>query len=335
MFTEEEYKKFLESIEYPSCKIEELLYIKLDKKLNTRATLNSNKQISTLLETIKKINQVSSRTNSFNIENRLYEVLTKKDPYYSLYKELREKVATFKTDNQVYEYIRKVRFHHKKINKNNFVIPRNICDARKTFSESLYYDIKEDLKNVKNYIDIGAGDGAKTYYFGNLIGLGKEDIYGLDFTKFQSVEYLVKRNKNISFVNLKKDDLKYPIKNNSFDLVSSFMVAHHIEDLDLYFKEIHRILRKGKYFLLVEHNNFTGLDDMLADIEHSMYEIVYEQKPNYDFKKSEYTKYYDWITWSMIIEKFNFKLINQGEIKSTITSSAMATSTSYMLFKKV
>jgi len=31
MFTKEEYKNFLESIEYPSCKIEELLYIKLDK----------------------------------------------------------------------------------------------------------------------------------------------------------------------------------------------------------------------------------------------------------------------------------------------------------------
>jgi len=85
----------------------------------------------------------------------------------------------------------------------------------------------------------------------------------------------------------------------------------------------------------MEHNNFTMLDDMLADIEHSMYEMVEQEKPNYSFKKEEYTQYYDWITWSIIAQKYNLQFVKQGKMKSTITSSLMPTSTCYILFKKI
>lgn len=335
MFSKKEYIDFLKNIKYPDCKIKELLIIKFNDSLNIYSSLESNQQVNTLLKIIKNINQIALRTNSFIIENRLLEILTKKDPYYDFYQDLKNKLKTFKTDDQLYDYIRKKRFYYKKINKNKDIIPRNLCDARKNSSQNLFYDLKNDLKNIETYLDIGAGDGAKTFYFGQELKLNKENIFGLDFVNFHSVDYLKKRNKNITFIDIKNPKEKYPIKNNSFDLISSFMVAHHIKDLHLYLNEINRILKKGKYFLLVEHNNFTSLDSMLADIEHSMYEIVYEKVPNYNFKKEEYTQYYDWITWSMIIEKYNFKLIRQGEIKSTVTSSLMPTSTCYMLFKKI
>ena len=335
MFTKEEYREFLKKIEYPECKSEEFLLIKFDKQLNVFANLESNQQVNTILKTIKNINQVALRTNSFVIENRLLEILTKKDPYYSFYEDLRNKLHTFKTDNQLYNYIRKNRFKHSKFNKNKNIIPRNLCDARKSLSESIFYDIKDELKTVKNYLDIGAGDGFKTYYLSEKLKLSKENTFGLDFVKFHSVDYLKKRNKNITFIDIEESGQKYPIKNSKFDLVSSFMVAHHVKNLNLYFQEIHRILKKNKYFLLVDHNNYTLMDDMLADIEHSMYEIVYEKEPNYDFKKNEYTQYYDWVTWSIIAEKNNFQFIKQGEIKSTVTSALMPTSSCYMLFKKL
>lgn len=334
MFKKEEYKKFLESIQYPNCRIEELLLIKFDKTLNTFKNLESNQQINTVLNIIKNVNRVAARTNSFVLEKRLLEILTKKYPYYSFYKDLRDKIYTFKNDDELYQYIRKNRFYHKKINKNKNILP-TICDARKSLSENLFYEIKDHIKNVNNYLDIGAGDGAKTFYFSKKLGLKKEDVFALDFISFHSVDYLKNRFKNINFIDLEFDQEKYPIKASSFDMVTAFMVAHHVKNLDLFFKEINRILKKGKYFILMEHNNFTRLDDMLADIEHSMYEIVEQEKANYDFKKKEYTQYYDWVTWSIIAQKYNLQFIKQGEIKSTITSSLMPTSSCYILFKKI
>ena len=335
MFTKEEYLHFLDTIGYPKCKIEEFLIIKFNKKLNTFKPLESNQQINTILKTIKNINRVGSRTNSFVLENRLLEILTKKYPYYSFYSDIREKLDSFKNDDEVFKYIRKNRFYHKKINKHKHIIPPNLCDARKSLTENLFYEIKDHVKNIKNYLDIGAGDGAKTYYFSQQLGLEKENVFGLDFVTFHSVDYLENRTKNINFIDLKVDDKKYPIKSNSFDMVSAFMVAHHIKNLELFFLEINRILKKGKYFILMEHNNFTMLDDMLADIEHSMYEMVEQEKPNYSFKKEEYTQYYDWITWSIIAQKYNLQFVKQGKMKSTITSSLMPTSTCYILFKKI
>jgi len=117
-------------------------------------------------------------------------------------------------------------------------------DARKSLTENLFYEIKDHVKNIKNYLDIGAGDGAKTYYFSQQLGLEKENVFGLDFVTFHSVDYLENRTKNINFIDLKVDDKKYPIKSNSFDMVSAFMVAHHIKNLELFFLEINRILKK-------------------------------------------------------------------------------------------
>jgi len=269
IFSKEDYISFLKSIDYPECKIEELIHIKFNKILNNCfQPLESNQQINTIMKTIKNINQVSSRTNSFTIENRLLEILTKRDPFYSLYKDIRGKLNTFKNDDELYDYIRKVRFYHKKINKDKSIIPNNICDARKVFAESLFYEIKSILGNkINNYFDIGTGDGAKTHYLGNLLNLEKSSVFGIDFTKFHSVNYLEKRNKNVTFIDIEDGEKEYPIKSNKFDLVSAFMVAHHVKNLELFFSEIHRILKKGKYFVLSDHNSFNDLDKMLCDSE--------------------------------------------------------------------
>jgi SAM-dependent methyltransferase len=336
--TKKNISDFLESINYPQCKIKEYMII-IDNDLPYN-NLESKEQIKTVFNIIKNINHLYARYASFNVESRLFDILTKRDPYYNFYLDIKNKIKMgYKDDNDIYNYVRNKRFDFKKYNKAKDNIPRDLCDARKLFSETLYYHFNNILpknKKITTYLDVGAGDGAKTYYLSKLLKLEKDNVIGLDYIKFHSADYLKMRFKDVSFANMENVSDEYPFKNNQFDLTSSFMVLHHVKDLDFTFREINRVTKLNKYFILVDHNNFTSIDYMLTDIEHAMYEIVYKKgKPNYNFSKGDYMKYYSWVEWSILLERYGFKLITHGDITNSITSNINATLPFYGIYMKV
>ena len=61
------------------------------------------------------------------------------------------------------------------------------------------------------------------------------------------------------------------------------MVLHHVENIDNLLREMNRIVKKGGFIYLVEHDTFTDIDKMLVDIEHALYETDQDQ-----FKKEYY-----------------------------------------------
>jgi len=103
-------------------------------------------------------------------------------------------------------------------------------------------------------LDLGCGNGVST---ANIEG---SVVVGMDLSTNQMVR-AKKRFKNTNYV--VGDATKIPFRDNTFDLVVSINLLHHIKDSGKVLKEIHRVLKKGGKSLTVDPNlynpiGFTG-----------------------------------------------------------------------------
>ena len=109
---------------------------------------------------------------------------------------------------------------------------------------------------------------------------------------------------NINYDTYKKNE-KFPYKNSSFNLITFFLVLHHIKNLKHVLKETHRVLKKGSYLLIKEQDAFCDFDKIIFDIQH-----LFEYH-RYDIKKTVSTGIYiNWLKLNYIITSEGFKLIN-------------------------
>jgi SAM-dependent methyltransferase len=280
--------------DFPKCKLNQ--YLNLKKKSYNYATIESNNQINTI-NTITKSNK---RLLSYHY--RLLILLEKFNLAF----------IPNKTDSFYYNQIKERNLKKKSSNKkssnkkNDFICNQNLHRAQ-------FYSYLLKLhttsagtsgvgKNSK-YLDYGCGDCKITSLLGKELGLSPKSIFGVDLPAWGP--YADKSNKNFDFnyKTLGSTD-KFSFKDNTFDLVSCFMVLHHIDDITLSFrlKELHRIIKKNKYLIIREHDASNNIDAMLIDIEHRLY-------PDYDAMPSYFGKYYDWIEWTIILHNHGFKLL--------------------------
>ena len=105
-------------------------------------------------------------------------------------------------------------------------------------------------QNAKaNVLDIGCGDGQKTYLFKKKIFckkiVGIDGVAGrLDVAKENGIDNIVTANLETT----------WPFKNNSFDVVISNQVIEHINNIDLFVGEIYRVLKPGGYCVISTEN---------------------------------------------------------------------------------
>ena len=127
------------------------------------------------------------------------------------------------------------------------------------FSE---YKIKE-LANIENQkdklmiLDFGCGDGASCIYFRKYFTTA--EIVGIDVSEESIVKAEEKNIERASFSAF--NGLKIPLEDNSFDVVFTSMVFHHI-DHKLHAQilaEIHRVLKRKGRFYIFEHNPLNPL----------------------------------------------------------------------------
>jgi ubiquinone/menaquinone biosynthesis C-methylase UbiE len=157
---------------------------------------------------------------------------------------------------------------------------------------------------INKYLDIGCGTCSKTSKLGAKLGLTKEQIFGTDLENWSNFESEVRNTDNFNFTVMPGDNtLPYPSQN--FDLISAFMVLHHVEKLDLLLKEIDRCLKKGGFFIMREHDAYTAFDYMLTDIEHIIYEAVIYKKSTDTY----FAKYYNWYEFDTILARYGLKFI--------------------------
>ena len=119
------------------------------------------------------------------------------------------------------------------------------------FFKNAYLKFKDLLGNIKGktILDVGCGKGSLSFYLAkrgaNVIGIDLSQ----NFIEFCQKE--VKRRKlNIDF---KVMNAQIPdFEDESFDIIVGFRIIHHLPDINLFFKECKRILRKKGYIVFIE-----------------------------------------------------------------------------------
>ena len=138
------------------------------------------------------------------------------------------------------------------------------ADANKTrdIDEEMTRDALSQL-TVGPILEIGCGTGKNT---GLLAKIG-ERVHGLDF----SAEMLAKARAKIKHPNVTFDtaDLtrRWPVDEESFELIACNLVLEHIENLDHIFAEAARVLRPGGRFYVSEFHPFKQYDGKAARFE--------------------------------------------------------------------
>lgn len=126
------------------------------------------------------------------------------------------------------------------------------------FSEYKVVEIKKIEQNgAIRLLDFGCGDGNSCIYFRK--HFENMPIDGVDVSE-ESIKKASEKNiPNAVFKTF--DGLKTPYADNTFDVVFTSMVFHHIEH-ELHhdiLQEIHRVLRPGGRFYIFEHNPINPL----------------------------------------------------------------------------
>ncbi|PGS52051.1 class I SAM-dependent methyltransferase [Bacillus cereus] len=110
----------------------------------------------------------------------------------------------------------------------------------------------EMVKNIteiqnKQIIDIGCGGGI---YTKELALMGANNVVGLDFSKeiLQAAKENCNNFPNISFIHGDAHNIPYP--NETFDIVISRAVIHHLQDIPTFLREASRILNKNGVLIL-------------------------------------------------------------------------------------
>ena len=294
-FLKENFKNF------PKCKIEELkeFYKKTYKKYYN--TIESNKQIKSLVE-------IATDGKNPKVLGRLMALLCARQTPY-VYQLISKKLITEKyNDKELYKIIRTFYLKNKNNKKGGY------CKTVQIRAENCYYEIMK-IPNVEfdTYLDLGCGDCRFTEIFGRMLDLSFDKIHGRDAGTFDEITYSNKKHK-IDYKKVHYVEPGHPLEfnDNSLSLVSCMLVLHHVKHLTYFLKEVHRVTKKGGIFMIMEHDAFNYADAMLCDIEHMMYMAVFIDKVNNNVIKDFYSKYRNWIEWSVIINKFGFKFIKKS-----------------------
>lgn len=250
-------------------------------------------------------------------------------------------------DSEIYSELAKL--YRSPLNKSVNLSPA-VCNKNKIISEVIYgNDLTKHIPSkIENYLDIGCGKGSFTSAFGKQLKLKKDHIFGVDFANFfeQGDWDRGKTARNFTFKQL-ENDTAYPFEDNFFDVITMKMVLHHISNIEFTFNEIKRLLKKDGVLIIIDHDAFTYVDYMLADIEHAFYIHVFDENPrleeyskiskskNKNIESLEIVKYYDWLELDNLLKKYNFKYIDGSFLNDSIKFDVSATRVKYGIYKNL
>jgi len=161
------------------------------------------------------------------------------------------------------------------------------------------------IKNkINSYIDFGGGNGDMAYIIGKqILKLNKNDVFVIDKESFVSTKW--KPRDDITFYE-NIDNV-----NKTVDLITSFHVLHHIENVETYVEKIINKLNKNGYLILYEHNVTDRLLFNLVDIQHQIYSIVFGNISYENYFKESYSNYRSTQQWINLFRKLKLiKIIN-------------------------
>jgi SAM-dependent methyltransferase len=335
-FTEQEIQKVVQNkTNYPDCKLKEYIAYKNAPKLTKYFKhITSRQQLKALVNIAN--NECSGYLQPYgnNITIRLIHTLCRTSSLKHIIPII-NKIKNSKNDDQVYTFLR---------NKFSRIL-RKDCKAKLKLychpSLNLAQDVIYLLSNVKRkittYLDIGCGTGKKAEYIAKELNILPKNTYGADVDSFdeQGTNWNKKAKKcNINFVPIKENE-RYPFKNGKFDMISAFMVLHHIPNIEFALKEVHRLLRKNGLFIIKEHDCYNAADVMLADVEHCMYSLVYSRVPDRDFRHKDYATYFNHLEWDCILLRYGFKFVKDSFSSASVHFNVSPSRGYLAVYKKI
>lgn len=156
------------------------------------------------------------------------------------------------------------------------IVERNKPEFKKAFESDDRARILNRLSQVaellegkkpSNYLDIGAGDGLLSRALKESFGLSKESSYAVDVADYR-------KSDDLSWLAYNADG-SIPLKSDSIELASLFMVLHHIGNPAQVIAEAHRVLRPGGTLLVRETNAWTKDIHLLNSVLDTMFYEVF------------------------------------------------------------
>lgn len=215
------------------------------------------------------------------------------------------------TKKQYRENLKRCRLILEKYFKEDGAKNRFDIDA-KIYTEDLFDDLKFIEKNLTpkaKILDIGCGKGHISYLLSSM-GYDVEAVDLIDSTgeggKFNKESLGSKWQEKVwqEFSNESKmnfqfyDGVKIPFPDNHFDGVNAYAVIEHVDDPQLFLKEVRRILKpKGKLFIFRCPQLFSFTENLAKWLNLPSHELLYSKQAliflleKYSLKPEKIIKY--------------------------------------------
>jgi len=133
---------------------------------------------------------------------------------------------------------------------------------------SLYLNALENVETEgKTLLDIGCGRGGGVKVYAKYLKL--KELHGCDLNPKHIDDCLSNNEFNINFKVCGAESLDYA--DNSFDIVTNIESSHCYENMDLFLKEVHRVLSPGGTFSYLDLGDgidyFSGPYELFKNIE--------------------------------------------------------------------
>jgi SAM-dependent methyltransferase len=174
---------------------------------------------------------------------------------------------------------------------------------------------------IRRYLDFGCGNGVITAGIGALLGLEKDGIIGTDVSQWAGHSHAAETSRDITFIPL-GDSQKLDLADASIDLITIFMVLHHVptDDLSVTMAEIARVLSPDGLVIIREHDSPNEYVDRLINIEHALFETIIEGLvPIPDFQRNYRATYKPRRDWTELFAAYGFVTVGTPVIKSAPT----------------
>lgn len=299
--TIENLQKTFDDIIYYFPQLKSICYM-FDDKISNIIILYSFSSFYLYPRSLKQVYQVCQSNYTDTLVSLIKKYLRKEISMKNVSNMLTTFLNREYNDIQIFEELRKYRKpeQNDKIGRAN----SRVKHLQFLFNDS---EFKSFFREKQKYMDFGGSDGSICQAIGKYLKLDKKDMISADVEEW--VGGKSGGNSEVTYVTINKKG-KLPFDDQTFSLISCFMVLHHIEDVESRISELSRITKSGGYLVLREHDCIDSISRMIIDMEHTLYESLTVDTTNTDFFKNYFAFYKTQIEWTNTIEKYGFKFLN-------------------------
>lgn len=154
-------------------------------------------------------------------------------------------------------------------------VPLDETDEKNRYPVQLYHHMADmtDLKN-KDIVEVGSGRGgglayiAKKYLPASATGIDLEKSIVVFSNKYHHWP-------NLTFIT--GDAHNLPLSDNSCDVLLNVESSHRYGSVKTFFREVHRVLRPGGYFLFTDFRDSCKWPDLLEMLDESGFKVIEEK----------------------------------------------------------